>query len=69
MKTDYLQKLPSFLDAYNKYVTDKRWNCYKKNLVKSITDRRRKPHCIDSKDVPGILKAEQIYYLSKDDII
>ena len=69
MKNDYLHALPTFKEAYNAYVTEKRWKCYKKNLVKSIAGRRKKMHCIDVKDVPGMIKSEQIYYLDKEDLI
>ena len=69
MKNEYLQSLPSFKEAYDTYVADKRWKCYKKNLVKSVASRRKKIHCIDKKDVPGMIKTEQIYYLDEEDLV
>lgn len=69
MKSTYSQSLPTFQEAYEKYISERRWICYKKNLVKSVAEKKKKTHSVSIKDVPGVLKQEQIYYLFQDDIL
>ena len=69
LKNQYLEKIPNAVKTYNKYISDRKWNCYKRNLVNDIVERRRAKHAVDVNEVPGITSTEQIYYTDNENIV
>ena len=61
--------------AFEKYVNDRRWECYKKNTVVEAAGRKhthvagRKHTHVQCTDVPGVINPGQIYYCHGADIL
>lgn len=69
MQKKYIQLLPKVQDVFDKYVSERRWQCFKKNRVKDSNSKQKPLYEVDANDVPGIVNTDQIYYCHPADII
>jgi len=70
MRSKYIRSLPTVQQAFDNYVTGRRWESYKKSTVRRATGNRREvPYQVDPREVPGIITTDQIYYCHDADVI
>jgi len=69
MKRKYLEFLPTGRAAFEQYVNDRRWECFKKNTVVEATQKRKVSSQVNCTDVPGIINPGQVYYCHGADIL
>lgn len=69
MKSTYLSKLPTFMSTYKKYILDRKWQCYKKNVVHQVIDKRTRKQTVSLRDVPGLIYDDEVCYNDPMDIV
>ena len=69
LKQKYLNRLPELAEVQKNFVADRKWKCYKRNLVGEIVGKRMTSDKAPFRRVPTCYRLEERHYLQNEDIV